>query len=241
MRIQYTRDVAADTCGETNRPHATLMGMKILRSYGVVAAMVCVGMVSVGCASSAGGGGSVPDPGDPTPALSLTDAVPGLPDGDVLGQGTVIDVAGDVQLCLGGVMESFPPQCTGVPLVGWDWADVDGSETSGDVTWGVYAVQGTYDGDLLTVTQPPILLALFDPKAPDDPTNGEPGPADEATLTRVQTDVHDALGARALSSWPQEGRLWVQVVWDDGTVQDAADATFGDDVVLIQSSLNEVG
>ena len=58
---------------------------------------------------------------------------------------------------------------------------------------------------------------------------------------KVQEDVHERLGARALSSWPQDRRLWVQVVWDDGTLQDAADATWGDDVVVVQSALHEIG
>ncbi len=158
-----------------------------------------------------------------------------------MGQGTVRDVGGHAELCLGPVMESAPPQCSGVPLRGWTWDGVDGATSVGDATWGSYAVQGTYDGVSLTVTQPPIMLALFDPKAPDDPTNGEPGPADDATLARVQEQVHAALGDQALSSAPREGRLWVQVVWDDGTLQDAADAAFGDDVVLIQSAFHEVG
>lgn len=36
------------------------------------------------------------------------------------------------------------------------------------------------------------------------------------------------------------GYVWLQVVWDDGTIQDAADAEFGDDVVIVTSSLREI-
>lgn len=152
-----------------------------------------------------------------------------------------MDVDGEAELCLGALLESYPPQCSGVRLHGWSWDGVEGSETSGDATWGSYVVQGSYDGKRLTVTQPPILLALYDPRAPVDPTDGKPGPADDATLTTVQDEIHDALGDQALGSTPRDGRLWVDVVWDDGTLQDAADATFGDDVVLIQSAFREVG
>jgi hypothetical protein len=72
------------------------------------------------------------------------------------GSGTVLDKQGvGPQLCLGAVAESLPPQCRGVPLVGWDWAKVEGEQTAGDTTWGEYRVVGTYDGQRLTPTEPP--------------------------------------------------------------------------------------
>jgi hypothetical protein len=33
----------------------------------------------------------------------------------------------------------------------------------------------------------------------------------------------------------------VQVVWDDGTLQEGADAEYGDGVVVIQSAMTPVG
>lgn len=207
--------------------------MSTLRGAVALASVVlCIGLLSA-CATPqpVGVGATSPVP--------LGDVQPGLPAGTVIGQGTVIDTGDEAELCLGGVMESLPPQCTGIPLVGWEWTDIDGSEASGDTRWGAYAVEGTYDGATFTVTSPPISLALYDPAVPLDPTDGEPGPADEATLTSTQDDIHAQLGDAALASWPQNGRLWVQVVWDDGSLQDAADARYGDDVVVIQSSLSE--
>ena len=62
------------------------------------------------------------------------------------------------------------PSARGIPLTNWSWDGVEGSETSGDVTWGAYAVQGTYDGEEFAVTQPPIMLALYDPMPFPDPT-----------------------------------------------------------------------
>ena len=103
-----------------------------------------------------------------------------------------MDVDGEVELCLGAVAESYPPQCSGIPVVNWSWEGVEGSESSGDVTWGSYAVQGTYDGEQYTVSAPPIMLALYDPMAFPDPTNGEPGAGDEATLLEIQEDLPGA-------------------------------------------------
>lgn len=166
---------------------------------------------------------------------------PALPEGEVIGQGTVIDQAGSAELCLGGVQESYPPQCAGVPLSGWTWSGLQGAETSGDVTWGAYAVQGTFDGSTITVTQPPILLALYDPMAVEDPTGGTAGVGTEAELVAIQDSLVDRLGADYLSSGPMDGRLWIDVVWDDGTYQTAADAEFGADMVIVRSALRPVG
>lgn len=68
------------------------------------------------------------------------------------------------QLCLGGVAESYPPQCGGPDVVGWDWAAVDGAESAAGTTWGTYRVVGTWDGDRLTLTEPP--------GPPDAPVDG---------------------------------------------------------------------
>ena len=106
--------------------------------------------------SSAGSSGQAPD------------AVP-PPAGEVLGVGTVMDTGKPTgpELCLGAIAESYPPQCSGVPLAGWDWATVGKTfESSGDTRWGGYAVQGTYDGTTLTLTQEPVSSALYDPAAP---------------------------------------------------------------------------
>lgn len=57
------------------------------------------------------------------------------------------------QLCH-AVAESYPPQCSGPDVVGWDWAAVEGEETASGTTWGVYEVTGTWDGTRLTLTEP---------------------------------------------------------------------------------------
>ncbi len=180
-------------------------------------------------------------PAGAAPDASLGAVAPGLPSGDVLAQGTVMDVGDAVELCLGAIAESYPPQCSGIALEGWSWDGLDGFETSGDVTWGAYAVQGAFDGESFTVTQPPLTLALYDPMAPEDPTGGAAGKGAEAELLDIQESLHDRLGDAYFASSPQNGWLWVDVLWDDGTWQDAADGEFGEGKVIFRSALREVG
>lgn len=59
------------------------------------------------------------------------------------------------QLCLGGVEESYPPQCGGPDVIGWSWDAVDGEESAGGTTWAEYTVVGTWDGEALTLTEQP--------------------------------------------------------------------------------------
>lgn len=205
------------------------------RQIAMAAAVAASVVILSACATPA-----APGSGGTTAPASLGTVWPEPPTGDVIAQGTVMDVGGEVELCLGAIAESYPPQCGGVPIENWTWEGVDGSETSGDTTWGAYAVQGTYDGETFVVTQPPIMLALYDPMMPEDPTGGEPGNGDEADLLALQEELPDRLGDAYLASYPENGWLMVDVVWDDGTWQDAADAEFGDDVVLIRSAMRSL-
>lgn len=50
------------------------------------------------------------------------------------------------ELCLGGIAESYPPQCSGLPILDWDWSEVEGEESASGTTWGTFHVVGTYDG-----------------------------------------------------------------------------------------------
>jgi hypothetical protein len=60
------------------------------------------------------------------------------------------------------VLDSLPPQCHGLPVVGWDWDAVDGEESAGAVRWGEWHVTGTYDGERFTLSAPP--------RVPDPPS-----------------------------------------------------------------------
>ncbi|MFI6480065.1 hypothetical protein ACIBH1_19175 [Nonomuraea sp. NPDC050663] len=56
------------------------------------------------------------------------------------------------QLC-SFVAESYPPQCSGPDVVGWDWSKVR-HESANGTRWGSYRVVGTWDGSRLTLTEP---------------------------------------------------------------------------------------
>ncbi|MGH2794200.1 MAG: hypothetical protein ACRDKG_07820 [Actinomycetota bacterium] len=92
--------------------------------------------------------------GDPvvTPPLASS------PDGQRLYEtaATVLEGQGHgPELCLGAVADSYPPQCGGVPLEGWDWNAVDGEASAGGTTWGYFHVVGTFDGKAFTITRAP--------------------------------------------------------------------------------------
>lgn len=85
------------------------------------------------------------------------------------------------------------------------------------------------------------MLAHFDPAMAADPTDGKPGKGTEAELVGIQDELHDRLGAALLSSAVVDGWLWIDVVWDDGTWQDAADGEFGADRIIVRSAMTEIG
>ena len=78
------------------------------------------------------------------------------PEEVLTGTATVLESAEHgPQLCLGGVLDSLPPQCGGPDMVGWDWADAAGEEYADGTTWGEYTVVGTYANGVFTMTEPP--------------------------------------------------------------------------------------
>lgn len=70
---------------------------------------------------------------------------------------SVIDSPEHGPLLCNFVLDSLPPQCGGpkVPVVGWDWMNVEGEESRRGTTWGEYHVTGSWDGTRLTLTTSP--------------------------------------------------------------------------------------
>ena len=206
------------------------MGMRITARLGTAAlAAASLLLITTGCASGSGASGG---------SLSTTQISP--PDGEVVGTGTVLDVAGDVALCLGPIAESYPPQCTGPEIVGWNWDAIDIKETANDVTWGTFAVFGTWDGATFAVTEDPVPLALYDPMMSDpdprlDPENA--GESSDAELRAIQEVVTTDLPVDVLFSFSENGYLFVTVYYDDGSIQEFFDTVYGPDVVAVQSAL----
>jgi hypothetical protein len=190
--------------------------------------------------------GCAADPASPpqntAPSFGDLDAI--AAPGEVQGQGTVIQVGDTVaQLCLGAIAESYPPQCTGPEIDGWDWDAVPGTfETSGDVTWGAYAVTGTWDGGRFGLTGA-ITLALYDPMPVVDPQldPDNAGDTDPAELERIQSEIDDSAPFTVLTSSIENGYVFVGVTYDDGSIQAWADETFLPDAVAIRPALRDIG
>jgi hypothetical protein len=203
---------------------------------------VCA-VILAGCAGSPG----PEQPGGPGDRVAAGNGI--AAPGEVAAQGTVLQLEGQApQLCLGAVAESYPPQCGGPEVLGWDWDAVDLEETASGVTWGTYAAVGTWDGSRFTLTRPAIPLALYDPMPfdPDprmDPANAADNPDD--TLLSVQDNLTESVNNGSapwpiLSSAPENGYLFVTVEYDDGAIQAYYDGLYGPDTIAIQSALRDV-
>jgi hypothetical protein len=185
--------------------------------------------------------GTTIDPGATAPTtVPPVVSVPAA-DGPVTGVGTVIETAdGEPELCLGPVAESWPPQCEGVPLSGWSWAEHEPEQVADtgptSTSWGSFAVTGTFDGQVLTVTDA-VPLALYDTVAEPSPS---PAPTPELTEQQwaaVTEEVQAAPGLLTVDRPDGTGPVQVAVVHDDGSVQAWADASFGIGAVVVTSAL----
>lgn len=116
------------------------------------------------------------------------------------GTGLVLETPDrDPEFCLGGVDESLPPQCEGIPIVGWDWTQVDGEDKANGTTWGEFNLVGTYDGETFTVHEagPPKQEGAADSDPIDtpcdEPSGGwivtDPDRASEEDVAAAQREV----------------------------------------------------
>lgn len=167
-------------------------------------------------------------------------AVPAAAD-PVTGVGTVIEVPGrPPELCLGPVRESFPPQCEGIALAGWSWAQyppeqsVDGGGSA--TRWGSYAVTGSFDGTTLTATGA-IPLALYDTMAEPSPLPTTPPDLTAGQWADVESGTRLMPGLLTSARAGDTGPVHVDVVHDDGSLQAWADASFGAGAVVVTSAL----
>lgn len=190
-----------------------------------------------GCAT-----GPADQPQNTAPSSDGLDAI--AAPGEVEGQGTVIQIGdADPQFCLGPIAESYPPQCTGPEIDGWDWGAVENTfETSGDVTWGAYVVSGTWDGSRLGLTSA-MTLALYDPLPVVDPLldPDNAGDTDPAELERIRTELDETAPFTVLTSSIENGYVFLRVIYDDGRIQAWADETYLPDAVAIRPALRDIG
>ncbi len=192
-------------------------------------------------ACSSESGATATDPAGSSGDSAMPTSVPAA-DGPVRTRNlaTVMDT-GEPELCLGPVAESYPPQCGGLPMAGWDWKDYDGVfDREGDIRWGMFAVTGTFDGTTFTVTDA-IPAALYDPAMTEEPTY--PAPAvdlsDAELETIAETVGRDLPGAQG--AYGADGHVLVDVTYDDGSLQAWVDEEYGDNVVIVTSALVTAG
>ncbi len=142
------------------------------------------------------------------PSVNL---VPEVYDGRFRTRATVLESPDHgPQLCY-AVMESYPPQCGGPRIEGWDWSAVDAESASG-TTWGEYVVAGTFDGQTFRLTQPPRPADRTPPPASDDdlrtPCPEPPGGWTPVDPERATGETFRQAVARARST-EGFGDLWI--------------------------------
>ena len=203
----------------------------------IAAAWLLLVVLSVG-ACGTDSGDTAEDPGSSVPAMPT--AIPPA-DGPVVGLGLVLDASsgGEPGFCLGPVAESYPPQCTGLAMTGWDWWEHPGDfDRAGKVRFGSFAVTGTFDGETLTY-QSAVSGALYDPMPTPEPTSGAGEQHSQAELEAIARELNELPGA--LTTMPGDNLVVVDVVHDDGSLQDWADSRFGDGLVFVHSALQPAG
>lgn len=133
-----------------------------------------------------------------------------VPDGEVRTSGlvTVLDPGTGPELCLGAVAESYPPQCGGPAVEGFEWGDVGFEEASG-VRWGSYALTGTFDGTSFAVTDA-IPAALYDAMAEPE-VGGLEQACDDPASTDTDKATPEDLDATlaAASALPGYATTWL--------------------------------
>jgi hypothetical protein len=117
------------------------------------------------------------------------------------------------QLCR-DVATSYPPQCGGPDVVGWNWEAVEGEESASGTTWGSYRVVGTWDAQRLALTVTGLAEAAPDDDEPDD--EGEfsspcPPPKGGWAVVDPATTTNESLMAavRLARSRPGHAGVWL--------------------------------
>jgi len=176
---------------------------------------------------------SASDDGGGTSKPAMPTQIPAA-DGPVVGLGLVLD-NGEPGFCLGPVAESYPPQCTGLAMDGWDWSEHRGDfDDAGGVKFGSFAVTGGFDGEMLTY-ESAVPGALYDPMSWPEPTSSAGDDHSQAELEAIAQELSALPGA--LTTIPGDNLVVIDVVHDDGSLQEWADEVYGDGLVFVHSAL----
>jgi hypothetical protein len=204
-------------------------------------AVACLLAVTACGAETADSGTDVDAGADPGGAPAMPTEIPAA-DGSVVGLGLVLDGSAPGEgpgFCLGPVAESYPPQCRGLAMKGWDWREHRGNfDNAADLRFGTFAVTGTFDGTTVTY-ESAVPGALYDPMPWPQPTSSAADDHTQAELEEVASELQELPGA--LTTMPGDNLVVVDVIHDDGTLQEWADATYGAGLVFVHSALAPTG
>jgi hypothetical protein len=131
------------------------------------------------------------------------------------------------ELCLGGIADSLPPQCSGVPIANWDWDLVEGEESASGTTWGEFHLVGNFDGTSFTV------LETGDYRPPESPAMDFTPPCPEPAGGWVATDPSrtsedDRIAAMLAAEAEQDSAGF----WIDYTVE-PSEGELGPDAIVV--------
>ncbi|MEV7005522.1 hypothetical protein [Streptosporangium sp. NPDC051022] len=185
----------------------------------VVVPCLTISLAGAACGTSTSPGEA---PAKVTPSKTAAPTAQGATALRYTGAGTVLENSHHgPQLCT-TVAASYPPQCAGIDIVGWDWKAVE-SEGAGDVRWGRYRVVGTWDGRRLTLTETPRPPAADTPPpsggdhdtrfaSPCPPPRGGWRPVDPAKATEEAAQETMDLARKV----PEFAGGWIDQAYLDG-------------------------
>ncbi len=141
------------------------------------------------------------------------------------------------------LLESYPPQCSGPAVIGWDWEDHPHEAASG-VRWGSYVLAGVFDPateeftlhEVLPDEDSPAPQGTTDFTTPcPEPERGwevaDPDRTTDETLQQAQQTAEDL---------PGYAGLWVDTSPNPVTVEDLNEAAAeGEDTLELESQLND--
>jgi hypothetical protein len=135
---------------------------------GVGLVVLAVLTASCGPADVGGVGAQAPSSGGASPAATPSGWWSPGPVQDQVryrGIGTVLHDGDGPELCLGPIMTSLPPRCSGPKLIGWSWSGIESEHRAGTRWTGPeYVVTGAFEprSRTITLTEPPVRSDEYD-------------------------------------------------------------------------------
>lgn len=159
--------------------------------------------------------------------------------GEVTTSGTVLEDGSGPQLCH-YVMESYPPQCGGPDIIGWDWEVHEHEEAEG-VRWGDYVLRGEFDPQAREFT---LIEDLTEDEAPPAPETdlGTPCPDPEGgwEMEGPERTTEETLQQtrQAAEDLPGYAGVWVDQSLNPVSAEDINEAG-EEEAVELESQLND--